>query len=64
MLIGATFLSICLHTAARHGICLTIAHFFADYNMNLTNLQDGDWTSVAQLDFGKNGAASFSVNAA
>lgn len=34
------------------------------YNTALTDLQDKDWTAVAQLDFGKNGASEFKVNAA
>ncbi len=36
---------------------------FEGYNMMLTDLQDGDWTSVSQLDFVK-GAGEFKVSAA
>jgi len=56
--------TIAWNAGVKTEVCKETGKLFADYNMNLTNLQDGDWTSVAQLDFGKNGAASFSVNAA
>ncbi len=31
-------------------------NLFTDYNMVLTDLQEGDWTSVSQLEFGAKGA--------
>ncbi len=36
-------------------------NLFADYNMVLTDLQEGDWTSVSQLDFGSKGADKITV---
>ena len=33
-----------------------LGNLFEDYNMVLTDLQEGDWTSVSQLDFGSTGA--------
>lgn len=44
--------------------CKEEGKIFKEYNTALTDLQDKDWTAVAQLDFGKNGAAEFKVNAA
>lgn len=44
--------------------CQEPGKLFKDYNTALTDLQDKDWTSVAQLDFGKHGAAGIKVNAA
>ncbi|MBO5372386.1 MAG: family 43 glycosylhydrolase [Lachnospiraceae bacterium] len=44
--------------------CKEPGKLFADYNMNLTELTDGDWTSVAQVNFGDNGAKAFKVSAA
>ena len=36
-------------------------NLFKDYNMVLTDLQEGDWTSVSQLDFGSKGANKITV---
>ncbi len=36
-------------------------NLFTDYNMVLTDLQEGDWTSVSQLDFGNKGADRITV---
>ena len=38
-------------------------NLFTDYNMVLTDLQEGDWTSVSQLDFGSKGADKITVAA-
>ncbi len=44
--------------------CEEPGKLFSDYNTALTDLQDGDWTSVAQVDFGEDGPAGIKVNAA
>ncbi|MCI7129240.1 MAG: family 43 glycosylhydrolase [Lachnospiraceae bacterium] len=44
--------------------CAEEGKLFKDYNRNLTDLQDGDWTSVADVDFGSKGAKEFKVYAA
>lgn len=44
--------------------CNEPGKLFENYNTALTDLQDGDWTSVAQLDFGEDGATGIKVNAA
>ena len=36
-------------------------NLFTDYNMVLTDLQEDDWTSVSQLDFGSKGADKITV---
>ncbi len=36
-------------------------NLFTDYNMVLTDLQEGDWTSVSQLNFGSKGADKITV---
>ncbi len=36
-------------------------NLFTDYNMVLTDLQEGDWTSVSQLDFGSKGTDKITV---
>ena len=33
-------------------------------NLNVTDINNGDWVAVSQADFGKNGAASFEANIA
>ncbi len=38
-------------------------NLFEDYNMVLTDLQEGDWTSISQLDFGSKGADKITVAA-
>ncbi len=37
---------------------------FGQFNRQLTDLQDGDWTSVSQVAFGEKGAKSFTANVA
>lgn len=44
--------------------CAQPGKIFEDYNTALTDLQDGDWTSVAELSFGENGADEFEAYAA
>lgn len=44
--------------------CAEEGKLYSAYNRNLTDLQDGDWTSVAQVDFGTKGADQFKVYAA
>ncbi len=44
--------------------CQEPGKLYEDYNTALTDLQDKDWTSVAQLNFGEYGAVGFKVNAA
>ncbi len=38
-------------------------NLFTDYNMVLTDLQEGDWTSVSQLEFGSKGADKITLAA-
>ena len=44
--------------------CAEEGKLFKDFNRQITDLQDGDWTSVAQAAFGNRGAAEFTVKAA
>ena len=44
--------------------CAEEGKLFKDFNRQITDLQDGDWTSVAQAAFGDRGAAEFTVKAA
>ncbi len=44
--------------------CNEPGKLFKEYNTALTDLQNKDWTSVAQLNFGEYGAVGFKVNAA
>ena len=44
--------------------CAEGGKLFKDFNRQITDLQDGDWTSVAQAAFGDRGAAEFTVKAA
>ena len=44
--------------------CAEEGKLFKDFNRQITDLQDGDWTSVAQAAFGARGAAEFTVKAA
>ena len=44
--------------------CKEPGKLFKDYNTALTDLQDKDWTAVAQLDFGRFGVEGIKVNAA
>ena len=44
--------------------CKEPGKLYKDYNTALTDLQDGDWTSVAQLNFGDAGADAIKVYAA
>ena len=44
--------------------CAEGGKLFKDFNRQITDLQDGDWTSVAQAAFGNRGAAEFTVKAA
>ncbi len=44
--------------------CKEPGSLFNDYNMALTDLQNGDWTSISQLEFGEKGAAEFEAYAA
>ena len=44
--------------------CAGEGKLFKDFNRQITDLQDGDWTSVAQAAFGDRGAAEFTVKAA
>lgn len=37
---------------------------FGQFNRQLTDLQDGDWTAVSQVAFGEKGAKSFTANVA
>ena len=44
--------------------CAEEGKLFKNFNRQITDLQDGDWTSVAQAAFGNRGAAEFTVKAA
>ena len=44
--------------------CAEEGKLFKNFNRQITDLQDGDWTSVAQAAFGDRGAAEFTVKAA
>ena len=44
--------------------CAEEGKLFKDFNRQITDIQDGDWTSVAQAAFGNRGAAEFTVKAA
>ena len=44
--------------------CAEEGKLFKDFNRQITDLQDGDWTSIAQAAFGDRGAAEFTVKAA
>ena len=44
--------------------CAEEGKLFKDFNRQITDLQDGDWTSVAQAAFGDRGATEFTVKAA
>lgn len=44
--------------------CAEEGKLFKDFNRQITDLQNGDWTSVAQAAFGDRGAAEFTVKAA
>lgn len=44
--------------------CAEEGKLFKDFNRQITDLQDGDWTSIAQAAFGDKGAAEFTVKAA
>ncbi len=44
--------------------CKEPGKLYEQYNTALTDLQDKDWTSVAQLEFGEYGATGFNVYAA
>lgn len=44
--------------------CAEEGKLFKNFNRQITDIQDGDWTSVAQAAFGNRGAAEFTVKAA
>ena len=44
--------------------CAEEGKLFKNFNRQITDIQDGDWTSVAQAAFGDRGAAEFTVKAA
>lgn len=44
--------------------CAEEGKLFKDFNRQITDLQDGDWTSIAQAAFGDRGATEFTVKAA
>lgn len=44
--------------------CAEEGKLFRDFNRQITDLQDGDWTSIAQAAFGDRGATEFTVKAA
>ena len=44
--------------------CTEEGKLFKDFNRQITDLQDGDWTSIAQAAFGDRGATEFTVKAA
>ncbi len=56
--------TIAWNAGVKAKVCAEPGKLFSDYNMALTDLQNGDWTSVAQLNFGEKGAAKFQVSAA
>lgn len=56
--------TIAWNAGVRVAECKEPGKLYEDYNTALTELQDGDWTSVAQLDFGTKGADKFQVSAA
>ncbi len=56
--------TIAWNAGVKAKVCAEPGKLFSDYNMALTDLQDGDWTSVAQLNFGEKGAAKFQVSVA
>lgn len=44
--------------------CAEEGKLFEGFNRQITDLQDGDWTSIAQAAFGDRGATEFTVKAA
>lgn len=44
--------------------CTEEGKLFKDFNRQITDLQGGDWTSIAQAAFGDRGATEFTVKAA
>ncbi len=56
--------TIAWNAGVKTEVCKEEGKLFADYNMHLTELTDGDWTSVAQVNFGDKGAKAFKVSAA
>ncbi len=56
--------TIAWNSGVKAAACKEPGKLFDDYNMVLTDLQDGDWTSVSQLEFGDKGTAQFEVYAA
>lgn len=44
--------------------CAEEGKLFKNFNRQITDLQDGDWTSIAQAAFGDRGATEFTVKAA
>lgn len=56
--------TIAWNAGVKAEVCSEPGKLFSDYNMSLTNLQESDWTSVSQLNFGENGAKTFEVYAA
>lgn len=44
--------------------CAEEGKLFKDFNRQITDLQNGDWTSIAQAAFGDRGATEFTVKAA
>lgn len=56
--------TIAWNAGVKAKVCAESGKLFSDYNMALTDLQNGDWTSVAQLNFSEKGAAKFQVSAA
>ena len=44
--------------------CAEEGKLFKDYNRQVTDIQDGDWISAAQLDFGTKGTKTIKVKAA
>ena len=56
--------TIAWNSGIKTAVCEEAGSMVEELNMEVTDIQNGDWTSIAGLDFGINGAAKLTANIA